>query len=275
MALRLIGYWRDEQHGDYPDPHDMVDQSWDDCQRFIVATYFRRGTFLRGFMGLSPCRLCGKPNGASEYTDGVLVWPEGLAHYIEDHSVRLPEAIEQYVLHRVDGLEATSPSLEWWLGGATKGPEPLEPLERLVWGGNVQLAKQPGRRFPGLFLQGDTLASHVDGPTSAELLAWYEEMMTAAGLDKLPYPSAASGGRPTNVSLSSVDTRDRFAAFLQGLLGEYRSGGGRTEWENGTLERFLGALAAFADSRVAGQGDQEAPSWQLFAEIIAAATGYE
>jgi hypothetical protein len=274
VALRLIGYWRDEQHGDYPDPHDMVDQSWDDDQRLTVATYFRGGTFLRGFMGLSPCRLCGKPNGASEYTDGVLVWPEGLAHYVEDHSVRLPEAIEQYVLRRVDRVEATSPSLEWWLGGATKGPEPLEPLERLVWGGNVQLAKQPGRRFPGLFLEGDTLASHVDGPTSAELLAWYEDMMTAAGLDELPYPSVASGGRPANVGPSSVDTRDRFAAFLQDLLGEYRSGGGRTEWENGTLERFLDALAALADSRVVGRADQEVPSWQLFAEIIAAATGY-
>ena len=30
-------------------------------------------------------------NGDSELTDGVFVWPEGLAHYVAVHDVRLPE----------------------------------------------------------------------------------------------------------------------------------------------------------------------------------------
>jgi hypothetical protein len=187
MSLRLIGYWRNGDHPEYPDPHDFVDDGWDERDRFAVGMYLRRGTFLRGFMGLSPCRLCGEHNGSSEYTDGVLVWPEGLCHYIEDHAVRLPEAVERYVLDRVDRLEATAVSVDWWVGGAHTEDEPLQPLERLVWGGNVQLAQQPGRKFPGLLVQGDTLATHVDGPRSTKLLRWYEEMMAAAGLDELPY----------------------------------------------------------------------------------------
>lgn len=189
VHLRLIGYWRNDQHPEYPDPHDLVDEDWDEDDRYAVGLYFSQGTYLRGFMGLSPCRFCGEHNGSGEFTDGVMVWPEGLTHYIEDHGVRLPSAIESYVLARMDRLEAATVSTDWWAGGAPRLEplEPLEPLERIVWGGNVQLAHQPGRRFPGLFVQGDTLATCVDGQRSAQLLRWYEGMMEAAGWENLPY----------------------------------------------------------------------------------------
>ena len=36
--------------------------------------------------------------GRSDMTDGVYVWPEGLAHYVEHHNVRLPHQFVQYVL---------------------------------------------------------------------------------------------------------------------------------------------------------------------------------
>ncbi|MCC2333872.1 hypothetical protein [Cellulomonas wangsupingiae] len=187
MHLRLIGYWRNDEHPEYPDPRELVDESWDADDRYAVGAYFRSGTYLRGCMGMSPCRFCGKHNGASEFTDGVLVWPEGLTHYVEDHGVRLPGTIEKYVLSRMERLESPVVSVDWWVAGADPTGGPLEPLERLVWQGNAQLAQQPGRRFPGLFVQGDTLSSHVDGPRSAQLLRWYEQMMQAAGRDELPY----------------------------------------------------------------------------------------
>jgi hypothetical protein len=41
------------------------------------------------------------------------------------------------------------------------------------------------------------------------------------------------------------------------------------------LEHFLDGLAAFALARVNDQTAREEPTWQLFAEIIAAASGYE
>lgn len=186
-ALRLIGYWRNDEHPEYPDPHDLVDPDWDEDARDDVVGYLTTGTYFRGFMGLSPCRICERPNGASEYTDGVLVWPEGLAHYLEDHGVRLPRAIEEYVLARAARLESPEVSVAWWRDGAPTPVEPLEPLERLAYGGNAQLVRQPGRRFPGLFVQGDTLANHVGGQQSRVLLRWYEELMAAAGYDQLPY----------------------------------------------------------------------------------------
>lgn len=83
-----------------------------------MGDYLRGGVFLRGFMGLSPCRICGQPNGASEYTDGVLVWPEGLVHYLTDHCVRLPSTIENYILERVQFLQTQDVSSSWWVDGA-------------------------------------------------------------------------------------------------------------------------------------------------------------
>jgi hypothetical protein len=39
--------------------------------------------------------------GSQDLTDGVWVWPEGLAHYVSAHSVRLPEMfLEQARNHR-------------------------------------------------------------------------------------------------------------------------------------------------------------------------------
>lgn len=82
-------------------------------------------------------------------------------------------------------------------------------------------------------------------------------------------------GRSTTADPSSVTDRDSFGDFLEVVLGDLRLGGGESEWENSTLANFLEALATFAEARVIGRADQEEASWQLFAEMIVAATGYE
>lgn len=83
-------------------------------------------------------------------------------------------------------------------------------------------------------------------------------------------------GRATNVDPSTVTTRDDLARFLSAVLADFRSTG-EAEWENGTLERFLDGLSAYASTRVvdAPKIDQEQASWRSFAEIVRAATGYE
>ena len=69
--------------------------------------------------------------------------------------------------------------------------------------------------------------------------------------------------------------RDDFAAFVSDVLADFAERGGSCEWENGTLDRFLDGMAAFAAARLQGGADQEKPTWKLFAEIIAAGTAYE
>lgn len=186
VVLRLIGTWRSDEHPGRPDPRDLVDDRWDERERRAVATYLAGGALLHEGADVPACPFCGAPAGRLVRTDGVLAWPDGLAHVVDEHGVRLPVAVETYVLDRVARLAAATVSADWWEAGAPD-VEPLAPLERLVWGGNVQLVQQPGRRFPGLLVQGDTLASHVDGPRSTRLLRDYEQMMSTAGLDSLPY----------------------------------------------------------------------------------------
>ena len=93
--------------------------------------------------------------------------------------------------------------------------------------------------------------------------------------ESLGEPSLATG-RSTHVEPEPSSTRDEFADFVLGVLADFEESG-NIEWENNTLGRFLDGLSAFALARVNGRSEeeQERPSWNLFAELIVAATGYE
>ncbi|WP_405063754.1 hypothetical protein OG474_19470 [Kribbella sp. NBC_01505] len=119
---RLIGYWRNDEHPEYPDPADWVDDSWDADERHMVWAYLSSGTMVVAYMGLSPCRICGKNNGALEFADDVYQWPEGLAHYVYDHAIRLPEEVVRHAVARLDLLEGVRPNLDWWIN-ATRQPD--------------------------------------------------------------------------------------------------------------------------------------------------------
>jgi hypothetical protein len=113
--LRLIGYWRSTDHPEYPDPRDLVDAGWDHEVRNVVGAYLVSGTISKAYMGYSPCRICGENNGAVEYTDGVFAWPEGLAHYVDEHEVRLPQEFVDHAVARVNEIEAAESDPAWWL----------------------------------------------------------------------------------------------------------------------------------------------------------------
>lgn len=115
-ARRILGYWRNELHPEYPDPSNWVDSQWATEERETVAEYLGSGSVAMAFMGYSPCRICGIDNGALEFTDGTYQWPEGLGHYVEEHSVRLPHEFVEHAVRQQQLLEAPgSASDEWWL----------------------------------------------------------------------------------------------------------------------------------------------------------------
>lgn len=103
---RCIGYWRGSAPGDeaLPDPRDHVDLSWDPAERATIASYLKRGLVAGTWRGYSDCRFrCGRPDeqmGHRDLTDGVYVWPEGYAHYVEDHGVRPPATFVAQALTR-------------------------------------------------------------------------------------------------------------------------------------------------------------------------------
>lgn len=114
--MRRIGFWKNEQHPELPDPSEAIDVDADPDLIHQVGFYFAKGTMLAVGFGFSTCRVCGEPNGSVEFTDGTYIWPEGLAHYVRDHSVRLPVEVEQHALDQLstqEGLAANATDA-WW-----------------------------------------------------------------------------------------------------------------------------------------------------------------
>ncbi len=115
-ALRpwLIGYWASDESPEWPSPESFVDTSWDPVDRSTVADYLRQGLMTRACMGLSPCRICGAANGSIELTDTVYVWPEGLSHYLSEHSVRPPQEFIDHVMESLIWLDEAKYETGWW-----------------------------------------------------------------------------------------------------------------------------------------------------------------
>jgi hypothetical protein len=113
--LILIGYWLDKDEPGWPDVRAFVDETWDERERNAVADYLDSGLIAWFQAGFSVCRFCALMNGSAERTDGVYVWPEGLAHYVRDHGVRLPRSIIEHIMATWDDLpNPNAVDHNWW-----------------------------------------------------------------------------------------------------------------------------------------------------------------
>ena len=107
-TLRVIGLWLGPDAPGWPNVLDFVNT--DAGGREALAARLEAAPRTdRLYMGYSTCRICGCRNGNGEYTNGVYIWPEGLAHYVRAHSVVLPFGVEEALLTVVPG----SQDLEW------------------------------------------------------------------------------------------------------------------------------------------------------------------
>lgn len=95
---KAIGYWHSKYQQHLPKPQDYVDASWNKDERDKVIEYLQAGKRLISWMGMSHCRFCNKDNGSCCLTDDTYVWPQGFAHYIQEHNVKPPEEFVKYVL---------------------------------------------------------------------------------------------------------------------------------------------------------------------------------
>ena len=125
ITLRLIGYWNGEQASGWPDVAAFVDAGWDEDERHMVGRYLASGTVARIFMGFSVCRICGASNGSVEYSEGTYIWPSGLAHYVDQHDVRLPDEFVRHAAARLRELDAAGFDDQWWMG--RQGPLGISP----------------------------------------------------------------------------------------------------------------------------------------------------
>ena len=137
QQLRLIGYWnQDGRH--FPDPRKLVRPGWLAPDDLVSLLHYLRAAPLHDMqLGLSWCRFsCGAADrviGSREFWDGIWVWPEGLAHYVECHQVMLPEEFVRRALayqipsslpspiwKDIEPGRWADPNLEFWIDWATK-----------------------------------------------------------------------------------------------------------------------------------------------------------
>jgi hypothetical protein len=132
--LILIGYWRGPGAPRFPDPRDFVDPAWGSHERLRVQRYLEGGMVARVYRGMSSCRFCGEHVGHREQTDGTYLWPEGLAHYVAEHNVRLPAEFVHHALGTAHDVGHRDVDSTWWT--ALVGPGPGPAVEDIV---NVEL----------------------------------------------------------------------------------------------------------------------------------------
>lgn len=150
LQLKLIGYWRSEQAEEWPDPAAFVDPEWDPATRDRVVDYLCAGFAFVVAAGTSWCRfrclLFGSGGlGSAELTDGEFCWPGGLAHYVAQHAVRLPDDfVAAAVSRKAPALRGLSfdhgdytVDTEWWraqrgFGGRAMTYTSPAPLGRLI-----------------------------------------------------------------------------------------------------------------------------------------------
>ncbi|WP_433088412.1 hypothetical protein ACQP1P_20535 [Dactylosporangium sp. CA-052675] len=178
-VLRLLGYWdgRTAPEG-LPDVCGFVSAA-DPATHHAVAAYLRSGTAFAVAAGVSVCRLCGAANGSAELTDGEhFVWPEGLAHYVEAHGVRLPDEVVAVAGHGV----APGVELEWFT------PALLET-------GEVTVDTQWWSRQAGPGSAGRAVRHLLGCARNPMLASWELPTRAAVYVDRVPRPAVATLAR--------------------------------------------------------------------------------
>lgn len=96
MTLLLIGYWKASLNDEYPFPQQAEADLPADTRSAVISHLEAREP-LEQYRGYSYCRYgCPGHNGSAELSDGVFIWPDGLAHYVREHGVSLPP---EFVAH--------------------------------------------------------------------------------------------------------------------------------------------------------------------------------
>jgi len=86
MNLKIVGYW-----GNWGDDTKMPKPNSATYDVQTIADKLKNADYIRGYRGVTVCRICRERLGAGELTNYEYVFPDSLYHYVEKHEVALPD----------------------------------------------------------------------------------------------------------------------------------------------------------------------------------------
>lgn len=97
--LQMIGFWKDRIADAFPLPMEL--EAPQTLASGLLADFLDAGVVAERWRGMAECRYeCEGYLGSTDLSDGVWLWPEGLAHYVRYHAVALPPSFVEHVLRR-------------------------------------------------------------------------------------------------------------------------------------------------------------------------------
>jgi len=86
MNLKIVGYW-----GNWGDDTKMPKPNSASYDVQTITDKLKNADYIRGYRGVTVCRICRERLGAGELTNYEYVFPDSLYHYVEKHEVALPD----------------------------------------------------------------------------------------------------------------------------------------------------------------------------------------
>jgi hypothetical protein len=129
--LKAIGYWMTGLDDELqPAPQELVGEMPAEHRGRLIA-YLAAGMIHEQYLGYTWCRVGCQIDpaqlGTKELSDGTWVWPEGLAHYVREHRILLPEVFV------CDALTKPSPVIPGWADKNGPLSEHKVPADERYW----------------------------------------------------------------------------------------------------------------------------------------------
>ena len=95
--MKIEGYWYSTQTPNFPKPI-ANEHKWLGLKQFVrKIELLQEHAHEKFYTGTSPCRICKKSNGSTEYELGGWRWPSGYLHYIVEHNVKPTPGFKDFV----------------------------------------------------------------------------------------------------------------------------------------------------------------------------------